>query len=175
MSKDQERGARGVLDKVAGKAKEAIGDLAGNDELAEEGQLQQARAETAAEAQRLATEAEHAQEEAELAAAQVTNRIERERLDAELTAEAQEERAERERHGAQAAVERAAAREEALVEHQADAGEAVLDLAEHEVAVDQVETAATAARIEQDAARAEASADALDAAQANIDQRATGG
>jgi uncharacterized protein YjbJ (UPF0337 family) len=64
----------GLVDKLMGKVKEAAGNLAGNRDLAEEGELQQARAAEARHAARLEAEAEQAADEA--------------RVDAELQATA---------------------------------------------------------------------------------------
>lgn len=64
----------GLVDKLTGKVKEAAGHLAGNRDLAEEGELQQARAAEAGRAARLEAEAEQAADEA--------------RIDAELQATA---------------------------------------------------------------------------------------
>jgi uncharacterized protein YjbJ (UPF0337 family) len=64
----------GLVDKLTGKVKEAVGNLAGNRDLAEEGELQQAQAAEARRAARLEAEAEQAADEA--------------RVDAELQATA---------------------------------------------------------------------------------------
>src|SRR5512132_4401930 len=72
---DENAAARGgLVDKLTGKVKEAVGDLAGKRDLAEEGELQQARAAEARRAARLEAEAEQAADEA--------------RVDAELQATA---------------------------------------------------------------------------------------
>ena len=74
----------GVFDKLVGKAKEAVGNLLGNDDLAEEGSLQREKADAAEEAARRQAAAEQAEREAALAAEQEENRIEQRRVQAEL-------------------------------------------------------------------------------------------
>ena len=54
----------GLVDKLTGKVKEAAGNLAGKRDLAEEGELQQARAAEARRAARLEAEAEQDADEA---------------------------------------------------------------------------------------------------------------
>lgn len=50
MSQDSERTSGGLVGKVVGKTKNALGAATGNDELAREGRLQEAQSETELEA-----------------------------------------------------------------------------------------------------------------------------
>lgn len=170
MSQDRRSATGGLLDKVAGKAKEAVGDLTGNDDLVEEGELQHAKGATEAEARRLEAEAEQAEEVAELTGAKQENRIAQERVQADLARDAQEQRAELQRKAEEERVEREAAQREVAIEQQAEVEHARLDREERDVAVDHGEAVVDAARAEREAAEAEAAAEALDAAQENIEQ-----
>ncbi|MDQ3756248.1 MAG: hypothetical protein M3394_00115, partial [Actinomycetota bacterium] len=60
--------AGGLLGKVAGKAKAVLGSLAGDDDLAREGRLQEASVDAEAEARVRDEEAEQRRREAELEA-----------------------------------------------------------------------------------------------------------
>ncbi len=55
-----EEGVRGVVEGVKGKAKEAVGNVVGNDELAREGKAQQDKAEAQRDAAKKEAEAESA-------------------------------------------------------------------------------------------------------------------
>ena len=59
-----EAGAKGVVEDVKGKAKEAVGALTGKDELKREGEAQQAKAESQREVAAKEAEAEKARAEA---------------------------------------------------------------------------------------------------------------
>ena len=59
-----EAGAKGVIEDVKGKAKEAVGALTGKDELKREGEAQQAKAESQREVAAKEAEAEKARAEA---------------------------------------------------------------------------------------------------------------
>lgn len=67
MSSDSgpEAGAKGVVEDVKGKLKEAAGTLTGNDRLAQEGEAQQDKAEAEREVARKEAEAEKARAEAD--------------------------------------------------------------------------------------------------------------
>lgn len=71
MSKDDSssgpaEGIKGVVEDAKGKAKEAVGAVAGNDDLTREGQAQQDKAESQREAAAKEAEAEKARSEAEI-------------------------------------------------------------------------------------------------------------
>jgi uncharacterized protein YjbJ (UPF0337 family) len=164
-----------VLDKLAGKAKQAVGHIVGNETLAEEGALQERKADTAKHATRLTAEAEQAEREADLTAEQEQNRLRQARVQAELAEQTRADEIEREARAERAAVAAEAVRKEATAAQQEQAEESRLDRKEVDVVVERIEGAQEAAEIEQDARRAEAAADALDAAQRNLDQQTTGG
>jgi uncharacterized protein YjbJ (UPF0337 family) len=165
----------GLFEKVAGKAKEAVGSLIGNDDLASEGRLQQTKAEKAAEAERLAAQAEQADEQAEVAAAAETNRIEQQRVNGELAERERLQQIERDKTAAQAEVERNAQRREAVIERQAEAEEAVIERHEVDAVAERIDGQVEAAEIAQEAKRAAAAAEALDAAQRELERQQTGG
>jgi uncharacterized protein YjbJ (UPF0337 family) len=158
----------GVFEKVAGKAKAVVGRLIGNDDLAEEGELQQAKAKTAQEAAVLMDEAEQRDREADLASEQEANRIERERVEAELAQAERDAQIERERQTEVTRIEQQAARSRAVVSAQADHDDDVLRQREQAVVAAHVEGVIEAAAIKQEARQAEAAADALEAAQRNL-------
>src|SRR6478672_12300184 len=76
----------GLFEKVAAKAKKAMGRLTGDDDLVEEGELQRVKVDAASEADHRAAEAEQRQREADVAADVEANRIEQQRVEAELLA-----------------------------------------------------------------------------------------
>jgi uncharacterized protein YjbJ (UPF0337 family) len=157
-----------VFEKVAGRAKAVVGRLVGNDDLAEEGDLQQAKAQAAKEAALLMDEAEQRDREAELAAEQETNRIERQRVEAELAEIEREEQIERERRGELKKIEQQAARSRAIVSKQARHDDEVLRQREQDAVAAHVDGVIDAAAIKQAANQAEAVADALESAQRDL-------
>ena len=74
----------GLVDKLAGKVKAAAGNIAGHRDLAEEGELQQAKGARADEAARLEAQAEQAADEARTKAEVESNAVEQARLQAEI-------------------------------------------------------------------------------------------
>lgn len=160
-----------VFDKVAGKAKEVVGTVIGDETLVEEGELQQRKAATAKTAAELAAEAEQREAQAEVTAEQAANRVEQQRVAAELAERTRVQQLERERTEAEAAIEREAAQREVALERQHAVEERVLDARETEVVVDLADDAREAAAIELEAKRANAAADALESAQRNLEQR----
>lgn len=159
-----------VFEKVAGRAKAVVGRLIGNDDLAEEGELQQAKAETAKEAAVLMDEAEQRNREAELAAEQEANRIDRERAEAELAKIAREEQIERERQGEITRIEQQAATSRAVVSDQARHDDDVLRQREHAAVAAHVDGVIEAGAIKQEAKQAEAIANALETAQRELER-----
>ena len=164
----------GVFEKVAAKAKTALGRLSGNDDLAEEGELQQAKVETASEAARLAADAEQRQREADVAAEVEANRVERQRIDAELSVAEREAQLEREHKAADAAVDHEFARRAAEVSDHARHDDETIRHEEGAVAATRIDGALEASAIAQEANRAEATADALHAAQHELKRQQTG-
>jgi uncharacterized protein YjbJ (UPF0337 family) len=65
-----EAGAKGIVEDVKGKAKDAIGNLTGNEDLEREGEAQQAKADSQREVAAKEAEAEKARAEAEAQEAQ---------------------------------------------------------------------------------------------------------
>jgi uncharacterized protein YjbJ (UPF0337 family) len=164
----------GVLDKLSGKAKQVVGNIIGNETLAEEGALQERKADTAEHASRLAADAEQTEHEADLTAKEEHNRLEQARVQAELAEHTRADEIEREARAERAAVAAEAARRETAAAQQAQAEHASLDRKEADVVAERIDGAQEAAEIAQDARRAEAAADALDAAQRNLDEQTTG-
>ena len=165
----------GLFDKLAGKAKQAVGSLVGDDTLAAEGELQQEKVDKADEARRLSAEAEQAERESDLAADQEANRLAQQRVQAELDERARRQELEREEHAAKAEVAQEAVRREATVERQEQLEEAVLDRKEVDVVAAHIDGAQEAAEIDQEARQAEAAAEALQAAQSSLENKTPGG
>jgi uncharacterized protein YjbJ (UPF0337 family) len=65
-----EAGAKGIVEDVKGKAKDAIGNLTGNQDLEREGEAQQAKADSQREVAAKEAEAEKARAEAQAQEAQ---------------------------------------------------------------------------------------------------------
>jgi uncharacterized protein YjbJ (UPF0337 family) len=167
--------AGGLFERVIGKTKEAVGNLIGNDDLATEGELQQTKADKAAEAERLAAEAEHAEKKAEVTAEAEANRIEQQRVQGDLAERERLQQVAREKAQAKVEVERQAARREEAIERQAEAEEKTIQRHEVDAVAERIDGQAEAAEIAQEAKRAEAAADALDAAQRELERQQTGG
>ncbi|HVE94304.1 MAG TPA: hypothetical protein VNB24_05240 [Acidimicrobiales bacterium] len=160
-----------VFDKVAGKAKEVVGAVIGDDDLAQEGELQQEKARAAKAAAELTAEAEQRDAEAALKAEVTQNRLEQQQVAADLAERTREQQLERERAAAQSGVEREALDREAAVRREAEAAQRILDAKESAVVVDLVDDASVATEIEQEAERAERAAEALSSAQRNLEQK----
>ena len=157
-----ERTAGGPLGRLAGKAKQLVGSALGEEDLAREGRLQEARVDADADAQRAAEEARLSEEHSELEAQKVEAEAERERLQAEVDAKRREEEIERERQE----TERRAAEEALQNQRAAEADRNAEAAAAAEIArrgeSELVAGARTATALEQEAERAEARADAID-------------
>ena len=93
---ENEKTTGGLVGKLAGKAKEAAGEITNNDDLAREGRLQQAQSESDLEASARADEARQHDAEAQLEQEKVETRAEAEKLRAEVDAEQEEIAAESE-------------------------------------------------------------------------------
>jgi uncharacterized protein YjbJ (UPF0337 family) len=159
------------FDRFAGKTKQVVGNIIGDDTLTEEGELQQRKAETAKEAVELTAEAEQREAEARVKAEQSTNRLAQQRVAVELAERQRIARLEQERATTDASIDREAARREEDLDRQHAAEERILDMNESAVVVDLVDDASDAAQLELEAKRAETAADALKAAQRNLEQR----
>ena len=130
-----------MLDKITAKAKQVLGRLSGDDDLSEEGQLQEQKTRAADDAARLATEAEQAEEAAAIAAAEEANRLELERVQAQQDEIARQAQIDRERLASEA-----------------------------EVAAEHTEALEEASKLEKEAVRARETAEALKGAQTNLEQ-----
>lgn len=160
-----------VFDKVAGKAKEVVGAVIGDEDLAQEGELQQAKARAAKAAVDLSAEAEQREAEAQLKAELTQNQIEQQQVDADLAERTRETQLEHERAAAQTEIEGEAREREAALRRQHASEERVIDAQEEDVVVDLVDDASAAAGIEREAERAEKAAEALSSAQRNLEQK----
>jgi uncharacterized protein YjbJ (UPF0337 family) len=165
----------GAFEKVAGRAKAMVGRLIGNDDLAAEGELQQAKAENATDAARLAAEAEQRDREAEVAAEQEANRIERQRVEAELARIERDDQIEQERLREVAEIEQQAARSRAIVSDQSRRDDDGIRQRERDIVAADIAGAVKAAGIRQEAKQAEIVADALDSAQRDLLEREQNG
>jgi len=141
----------GLLGRLAGRAKAAAGALTGNQDLAREGRLQEAKVQAADDAARSAAQARVREQQAEVEATRQDNALEREHLEAEVAADEREARIEHDRRRAE---QQAAARE---VREKEQAREL-----EQSAEEERLGAAAQALRLEQEARRAEAGADAID-------------
>src|SRR3954449_3715750 len=114
MTKDTAAEARdGIFDNVAGKAKEVAGAVAGNDELVEEGQLQQAEARKRKEAVADEAVADVRRQEATEELRERTSEAAQQQGQARVEAARDEAAIERERASEQAVADRQAAAQEA--------------------------------------------------------------
>lgn len=163
-----------LFDRVAAKAKKTAGRLTGNQDLAEEGELQEAKAQTAADADRLSAEAEQRRLEAEVAADEEANRIAAERADAELARIEREEQLERSQKAAEAEVDREFARRRADVVDKARQDDRFITEEEHEVVATTLDGALEATAITREAEQAEAVAEALEDAQRELEREKNG-
>ena len=175
MPEDTPTPSGGLLDKLAGKTKQALGKVTGNEELIDEGALQTQKAKTTAEVARLQAEAEQAEREAELAAAQETNRVEQARVEADLAERERTGQIARDEQVAKAEVAELDTRKHEVAAAQERAEEAALRRKEVVAMNERIDGAHEAAKIDAEARQAEAVADALDAAQQNLNQQSTGG
>lgn len=175
VSNDTPTTSGGLFDKLAGKAKQALSKVTGNDDLAEEGSLQVQKAETAVEAARLQAEADQADREAELAAERERNQVEQARVEADL---AERDRADQIARGEQAAKAEVAQHdarkhEAAAAKDRAEAS--ALEREEVDALADRIDGTQEAAEIDAEARQAENVAEVLAAAQENLNQKTTEG
>src|SRR3712207_2208759 len=117
MSNDRAAEAReGLLDSVAGKAKEVAGAVTGRDDLVEEGQLQQAEARNRKEAVADEAIADAKREVATEELRETTVEAAQQEAAARAQAQREESLAEHQRQGEYAVAEREAQRQEAVGE-----------------------------------------------------------
>jgi len=156
--------AGGFVDRVKGKAKQVAGAALGNEELKHEGELHEEKADAAKDAARLSEQAEQERTRAEITARERELAADEARLRSEETAELRQERIEHERRAKEVAVERDHARREATVEQQTEAQHQALNADEGRAAAEREDAMREAERIEQQAANARTTAEALDGA-----------
>jgi uncharacterized protein YjbJ (UPF0337 family) len=161
-SKNPERTSGGLVGKIAGRAKEVAGEALKDDQLAREGRLQQSQVDSEQEARNQAADARRRDAEAELEREKVETRAERERLENELTAKTREEAAERDRREAEKLAEERSASEVERAEKQKASALAHASQIEREAEEERQEGKHAAARLEEKARRAEATADTID-------------
>jgi uncharacterized protein YjbJ (UPF0337 family) len=154
--------AGGTLGKVVGKAKSAVGSLIGNDNLQREGNLQQAKVEADADAERAQAAAEVRRQEAEVLEQRADAAAERDRLRAEVEADDRVDRAgenavERARN-----IESSAAREQAAIQARAQSQQRAADHLEEAALRQRAEDAARVAQLEREALSAERAAASID-------------
>jgi uncharacterized protein YjbJ (UPF0337 family) len=154
--------AGGLAGRLAGKAKQAAGAVLGDDDMAREGRLQEAKVDQEREAAREAAEARQAEGQAELEAERAATEEERRRLETEEATAQREAAAERDRIEQERAAEERARRERAEAAALERSGTAAADATERAAEQQRVREEADAARLEQEARQAEARADMLD-------------
>lgn len=152
----------GVVGRLVGKAKSAAGALVGNEGLQREGNLQQARVEAEADAERERQAAELRAEEVAVTARRAEAAAERDRLRAEVEAEDRKERIHDEAVRREREIATAAAGEHAAVEQRAESQQRAADAAEISAFERRATDAAAVAGLEAEAKNAELMADTID-------------
>lgn len=165
---EQNPTAGGAVDKVAGRAKQAVGKLVGDQDLVDEGELQQAKAAQAKEAARLEAEADQATDEARTKAKLESNAVEQARVRAELDAAERLGDIERTERAEESHAESVADRRRQVLDRLEAAEEAALDRREQAIEADERLAESRVDEIERQAAEAEQVADGLDAAQKTV-------
>jgi uncharacterized protein YjbJ (UPF0337 family) len=164
----------GPFQKFTAKAKQTVGRLIGDRDLAAEGQLTEARAEAAVDAARLSTEAEQREREAELAAALAKNQVEQQRAEAELSFLETEDQIERDQAAQQAKVDREFNRRQAILDDRARQRDGAIADEEAVIADARVDGAVEAAEVRQKAEQARAAAAELEAAEQEVTNQQKG-
>ena len=157
-----ERTSGGLLGKLAGRVKESAGSVTGNEELAREGRLQRAQSEAELEANRRAQEARQRQDQAELERERTETELERERLQNEVAEQERGLRAERDREEAERRAQAEEQQAKAQAERERAVRESAAEAAAQRAESERLEAAKQEIRLEQEARRAEAEADAVD-------------
>jgi uncharacterized protein YjbJ (UPF0337 family) len=154
--------AGGVFGKVVGKAKSAVGSLVGNEELQREGNLQQAKVEADADAEREQAAAEVRRQQAELLEQRADAAAERDRLRTELQAEEQADRIREHAAEREMNIQATTARAQETIHARAQAQERAADGLEAEALRQRAEEAAHVAQLEREALAAETTAATID-------------
>ena len=166
--------ASSLFDRVAAKAKKTAGRLIGKQDFTEEGELQEAKAQTAADAARLGAEAEQRRLEAEVAADEEANRIATQRADAELSRVEREEQLGQAQKAAEAHVDQEFTRRRAAVGDKARRDDEMITEEEHVATATRLDGTLEAAAINREAKQAEAAAEALEDAQRELEHEKNG-
>jgi uncharacterized protein YjbJ (UPF0337 family) len=160
----------GLVDNLAGKVKAAAGNIAGDRDLAEEGELQQAKGARADEASRLEAEAEQAADETRTKAELESHAVEQARLHAEIDEADRLDDIERQRHAEEARAASLADKRSDVTERLEEAEQSALDRQEQVVEVEEALAQRRADEIERQAEQSQRAADTLDAARRNIEE-----
>lgn len=164
MANTTTEGAGGFVERLKGKAKQVAGNVLDDELLKTEGHLQEAKVDAGAEAAARSAEAEAEAHRAELLTREKEIAVERQRLATEEATETREARLERDRIAEEQRVEREHAAKEEAVERQERAQEAAISSDEIKAAQEHSLDLRQASDLEAEAARARATADALDRA-----------
>jgi uncharacterized protein YjbJ (UPF0337 family) len=160
----------GLVDKLAGKVKAAAGNIAGDRDLAEEGELQQARGARADEAARLEAEAEQAADETRTKAELESHAVEQARLQAEIDEAEHLDDIERQRRAEETRAAALGEKRSDVAGRLEEAEQSALARQEQAVEVEEALAQRRADEIERQAAQSERAADTLDAARRNIEE-----
>ena len=150
-------------DKLFGKAKDAIGNAVGADELAAKGRLQQAEGDAKSEAAELAVQAAAQRRAAAQEYVEGTREASAERIAAVTDEQRRDLELEQERARARAAADRAVDAREAAVDRVTDARESAIDAVEDDVLDDRRKALDDVDELSEQAARARDNARELDA------------
>jgi uncharacterized protein YjbJ (UPF0337 family) len=160
----------GLVDKLAGKVKATAGKIAGDGDLAEEGELQQAKGTRTAEAARLEAEADQAADEARVSAEVESNALERTRVQAEIDEAQRLDDIERQRRAEEARAASLADEHADAANRLEEAEQSALDRREQAVDDEEARAERRADELERKAAQAEQAADMLAAARRNLEE-----
>ncbi len=155
----------GFADRLKGKAKQVLGTVVRDDDLRVEGELQETKADAAAQARKDVEAAEREIATAEIAARENELRVERAQIAAEEVAAAERAELDRQRAADEARLEHQVQAEQVATAHQAAASEAAADNKETRAVVERLAAEAEAQRIEHAAQQAKRNAAVLDQAQ----------
>jgi uncharacterized protein YjbJ (UPF0337 family) len=158
----RETTAGGVVGRVVGKAKSAVGSLVGNEDLQREGNLQQARVEAEADAERETQTAELRSEEAAVVAQRAEAVAERDRLRAEIASEDRQEQLHEQEVRREESIATAASREQIAVQRREQAEKRAVDASESAALERRSMEAAEIARLRAEADQAARAADSID-------------
>jgi uncharacterized protein YjbJ (UPF0337 family) len=158
----RETTAGGVIGRVVGKAKSAVGSLIGNEDLQREGILQQASVEAETDAERETQAAELRSDETAVVAQRAEAAAERDRLRAEIATEDRKEQVHEEEVRREEDIAKAADREQTAVERREDVQERAADASEAAAFQRRSIEAADIARLRAEADQADRAGDLID-------------